>query len=233
MPVADAEWISCIADIPSRPMGLAVVCHGLTGDSFGPGGLGRQLAEALAEADLGVVRIDVRGGGDSSVALGQPTVSTMADDIRTVLNAPQLADLSALPKVLCGVSLGAMSAAVAALRIDGVRAVIAVSSDISDGDLRPWPTTWSRSHEHQVPDAFAADLSQHQPRGQLLDMGISLSVLVGEHDRGAAHAKLLAGQGLAVEVIPGGDHLFQDQVARTDLLRRVRSHVRAATRPRT
>ncbi|WP_240137659.1 alpha/beta fold hydrolase [Streptomyces sp. MUM 178J] len=220
--LGETEWIACTLNAPANPRALVIICHGLTGDMLGPGGLQRQLAETLAESGIAVARFDARGCGDSSIAPGQPTVSTMAQDVRAVAEGVHLKKYADLPLIYCGISLGAIAAAQGALTGPRTCGVIAISSDLADGDARPWPPRWAREAEHDLPPGFAEDLSRCRPRGALLARGIPVRVIVGSNDRGASRASHLQEEGIGVEVVERGDHLFQDHTARLDLLGRMR-----------
>lgn len=214
----DGEWISCVVSEPRRPAGVALLCHGLTGDSFGPAGLLRRMAEALVASGVAVIRFDARGCADSSAGPDTPTVSTMAQDVVTVLADPRLRHLGSLPLVLCGVSLGAMAVARAAHRVPHLRGVVALSSDLADGEDRPWPSQWSRAAEHRLPDGFAADLLGLRPRQDLRQLGVPVAVIVGERDRGAAAAPELRALGFSVDVVADGDHLYQSASSAAEML---------------
>jgi alpha-beta hydrolase superfamily lysophospholipase len=219
------EWLVATLERPAEPRCLVLICHGLTGDMYGPGGLKHELAATLIGVGAAVLRLETRGAGDSFRSPAHPVLSGMVDDVLAVLGAPPVAGLRDLPLILCGMSLGALAAAEAARQLPVVAGVVSISSDLADGDMRPWPVRWSRAAEHSLPEHFMADLARFRPRGSLLARGIPIAAVIGGNDRGAAQADELRAEGVLVELIPGADHLFVHAAAREALFARVRSTV--------
>ncbi|MGC5329159.1 alpha/beta hydrolase [Micromonospora sp. DT62] len=220
------EWVVCALEEPAEPWCLVLICHGLTGDMFGPGGIQRDLAATLVADGAAVVRLETRGAGDASRSADHPVMSSMVEDIGAVLDAAPLRHLRRLPLVLCGMSLGALAVAEAARGLESARGVVSISSDLADGDRRPWPVNWSRAAEHALPGAFMADLAGFRPRGALLARRVPVAVVVGGQDRGAETVPELRAEGVEVDLVPGADHLFRDAAARARLFRSVSARVR-------
>ncbi|MER6738965.1 alpha/beta hydrolase [Streptomyces puniciscabiei] len=217
--LASGEWLACTFNAPPKPVGLAVICHGLTGDRVGPGGLLKDLAAALTAQGLAAIRFDARGCGDSSHPAEHPTVTSMAQDARTAADHG-LAELSSsVPVIYCGISLGALAAASAAANDPLAHGLVAVSSDLSDGDQRPPPPRLIRGGEHELPTLFPRDLTTHKPLADLDFRRVSAVVVRGGLDKPIGNRAALTALGIDIHEIPDGDHLFQRAEPRAAMTR--------------
>lgn len=97
--------------IMHKPVGLkaypsVLFCHGFGGNKSGKFRLAVRLAERLAEAGIGALRIDCRGSGDSEGDFAATTVETQLDDLKEAASyltkQPEVREIGILGRSLGG-----------------------------------------------------------------------------------------------------------------------------------
>lgn len=222
VPVLDG-WLLLVEDAPAGdPKGVVVLCHGLTGDRVGPQRLLLTLAEGLADAGYVCLRFDFRGSGDSSGRFFDTSFVEMDKDIDTVVSWAG-ERYHSLPLVVAGVSLGGVSAALAAERHG--EAVVLVSSDLVEEIDFPrgeGGVVSIRDGQFLIDQYFFRERESLKPRTSLKAGGKPAVVFYGElDDEVVPWIPALRDAGIEAEGFTGAAHLFESVSSRHRLAERL------------
>jgi uncharacterized protein len=89
---------------------VVIICHGFTGQRFGPGYIFVKISRALADAGVASLRFDFTGAGESEGSFSNMNTATMLADCATVASEVYRR-FSPDKLILCGHSFGGMIAA--------------------------------------------------------------------------------------------------------------------------
>lgn len=118
---------------------VALICHGLTGEKSGPGGVLRGLGETVARSGWDVYRWDLPGAGDSTGDLSTVTYQELVDSVVDVAMSACHDSPTATRQIsLVGHSVGAVIAASASEILKPGKLVL-IASDLSPGSELPTP----------------------------------------------------------------------------------------------
>jgi dipeptidyl aminopeptidase/acylaminoacyl peptidase len=110
--------------LSDSPFPTVLICHGLAGNKIGRFRVYVELAQKLAQAGIGVLRIDFRGSGDSEGDFIDMTITSELEDAKRALDY-----LTSHPQVdakrigLFGTSLGGLIAIITAAKFKHIKAI--------------------------------------------------------------------------------------------------------------
>lgn len=126
---------------PSR--GAILIVHGFGGHKIGSKRLYVMQAQALEKVGFTVLRLDMRGCGDSEGEFGEVTIDSLVEDTRLGL------DYLEGPKGIIGSSLGG-PVALEAIQTHPVEAVV-LWAPVGSGQL--WQEDWAEHYPQEVVDS--------------------------------------------------------------------------------
>lgn len=103
IPKNDGTKLSAWQDLPPKPYYLLIVCHGFFGAKENRGRI-FSLAAELYTRGLGILAFDFAGSGESDGDFSSVTLSSQADDLKTVIDYAD--ENYQLPLILLGRSFG-------------------------------------------------------------------------------------------------------------------------------
>jgi alpha-beta hydrolase superfamily lysophospholipase len=202
------------------PRALVVLAHGLTGERVGPAGLLAGWTRGLARAGIAAVRFDARGAGDSSGRFHGLTFAGMESDYLAVA-AWAAGRVGPVPVVAAGISMGGVTAVLAAPRLPRLAGVLLLSADLLELGDAPVPDApgTMRDGEFELGLPFLAERHALRPRGVLAALGVPCLLVYGTLDGEVAEAApALRALGTETAGVPAAGHLFESVRARARLL---------------
>lgn len=198
----------------------------------------RQICSALVEKDFLALRFDFSGNGQSE---GEFTESTYSKQISEMQIATRvIADKGAQWIGLAGHSMGAVIAVLTAARIQTVKAVCALAGRLSGlnathffskRQLKELEDTGkvsfnSRGRSLQLSTQFFSDAKQYDLPETVKSLQTPLMVVHGDADeiipvQDAYLAKTLNFEYTELAVIPGADHMFSNEIHRSQTVKLV------------
>jgi uncharacterized protein len=192
----------------------------------------RQTCNELAEQDILALRFDFSGNGQSEGEFADSTYSKQIDEMLIAMGV--IADKGAQRIGLAGHSMGAVIAVLTAARTKAVKGVCALAGRLSGMNATRFFSKKqlkeiegsgrvsfnSRGRSLQLTSKFFADARQFDLPETVKSLQTPLMVVHGDADeiipvKDAFMAKTLNPENTELVVIPGADHMFSDEVHRT------------------
>jgi pimeloyl-ACP methyl ester carboxylesterase len=198
----------------------------------------REACDALAAEKFLTLRFDFSGNGQSE---GEFSKSTYSKQIAEMKEAAGVILGKGVRRLgLAGHSMGAVIAVLTTARIETVKAVCTLagrltglnaSNFFSRRQIKELEDTGrmaftSRGRSLQLSTEFFADAKQYDLTGTIKSLKTPLLVVHGDADeiipiKDAYLAKLLNPEYMELAVIPGADHMFSNEVHRSQTVKRV------------
>jgi esterase/lipase len=198
----------------------------------------REICDALAAENFMALRFDFSGNGQSE---GEFSKSTYSKQIAEMEEAAGVILRKGVRRLgLAGHSMGAVIAVLTAARIETVKAVCALAGRLSGlntsnffsrNQLKELEDTGklaftSRGRSLQLSTTFFADAKQYDLAGTVKSLKRPLMVVHGDADeiipvKEAYLAKTLNPEHMELAVISGADHMFSNEVHRSQIVKLV------------
>ncbi len=231
------EKIAGTLHLPKRPAGCGVVFgHCFTCSRHTR--IIRQICSELAEKDFLALRFDFSGNGQSEGEFTESTYSKQINEMQIASGV--IADKGAQWIGLAGHSMGAVISVLTAARTQAVKAVCALAGRLSGlnatrffskGQLKELEDTGkvsfsSRGRSLQLSTQFFADTEQYDLPETVKSLQIPLMVVHGDADeiisvKDAHLAKTLNPEYTELAVISGADHMFTNEMHRSQIVKLV------------
>ncbi len=167
-----------------------IFCHGFTSQRMGPGYLFVKISKALADAGFCSVRFDFRGSGESDGEFSEMNVSTMKNDLMTIVSWLKKTQ-NPSTVFLLGHSFGGMIAALCSKDVNGVallspvgnpqKLILSQKKIIESG---PNSEGYYEHGPHEMDSSFAASLLESKPVETLCkDLKGDLLLIQGDSDK--------------------------------------------------
>jgi putative redox protein len=226
-PNTEGVMLSARLDLPidGRPAAYALFSHCFTGNK----NLNavRHICRALTQADIGVLRFDFTGLGQSQGDFANTTFSSNVADLWAAANFMEAKGMA--PQLLIGHSLGGAAAVMAAPKIPSIKAIVTLCSPSSPAHVqhhfehhideiqeRGEAQVILGGRKFRIKKQFIADL-ERQDLGEILrNMGKALLVMHAPQDETVAieHAAKLyqaAKHPKSFVTLDGADHLLTQE----------------------
>lgn len=217
------EYLFCVVDEPKNPIGVIIMCHGLTGERTGPQQLLSLISGDLARQNFITIRFDFRGSGDSSDVFYNTSFSSMLADVEEIYlwGTKRYPDL---PIVMLGISIGGIISTLAAIRLD-CKCNIIISNDLAE-NIEFKSKKSIRSGQFYLNEKFWEERKKIYPRKMLKESRIPTKLYYGSLDEKVKSAARELSLFLELKEYNGVDHLFEDYFVRKQLSLDISSYLK-------